>query len=575
MSTHAMLYHSILAVGILLCVGVGVYAWRRRERRGATLLVGIFATLVYWMATTSLIVHFAGTPIVRPIARSQFLAIPVLTLLLFLLALRYTGRERYITRKTVALLLVHPVLTNVAVWVPPLKQHFVQYGARDASSFFGYAFIKGPLFLVHTTYSYVLMGAAAVMFVTFAFRSEYIYQRQVGIFLVGVFAPWIGNVLYLFGPVSVDITSLAFAITGLALWWAMFSQDFLNIVPIARSTVVDNIGAGVFVLDVDDRVVDVNPKGRELLDLQNEDVIGRHATAALAGYPAVRDTFQNAADTTDEVEAEVDFGTNTYQVQNTPLSDEHDNVIGRLFLVNDVTEQKRRQQELERRNEQLEQFANVVSHDLRNPLNVASGKLELGMVNDEPEHFEDVKEAHERMNRIIDDVLTLARQGQQVDDRMQVSLQSLATRAWRNVETADAQLQVVADCPFAADESRLLRAFENLFRNAIEHGRETTTVTVGQTEDGFYVADDGPGIPADERDDVFEDGYTTNEDGTGFGLSIVESIVEAHGWEIAVTESESGGARFEVTGIASLTDRQPQERNNEHGPRSSVTESSN
>src|SRR6056297_681675 len=115
MGAHAMLYHGILAVGILLCVGVGLYAWRRRERRGAKLLVGIFVTLVYWMATTSLIIHFAGTPTVRPIARSQYVAIPLLTMLLFLLALRYTSREQYITRKSVALLLVHPVLTNVAV----------------------------------------------------------------------------------------------------------------------------------------------------------------------------------------------------------------------------------------------------------------------------------------------------------------------------------------------------------------------------------------------------------------------------------------------------------------------------
>jgi signal transduction histidine kinase len=101
-----------------------------------------------------------------------------------------------------------------------------------------------------------------------------------------------------------------------------------------------------------------------------------------------------------------------------------------------------------------------------------------------------------------------------------------------------------------ADESRLRQLFENLFRNAVEHGGPGVAVTVGPLEGrGFYVADDGPGIPADERDRVRETGYTTADGGTGFGLSIVESIADAHGWGMRLVESETGGARFEFTGV--------------------------
>jgi len=563
MGSHAGLYHAILAVGMLLCLGVGGYAWRRRERRGAKLLAGLFATLAYWMATTSLVVHFAGTPVVKPIARAQYVAVTLVPLFLFLLALRYTGREQYVTKRVVALLLVHPVLANAAVWVPPLTTEFLVFGARDASSFFGYAYSYGLLFQAHTAYSYVLMTAATVMFVSFALRSEHVYQRQVIAILVGVITPWVGNALYLYGPIGVDITSLAFAVTGLALWWAIFGEDFLEIVPVARSTVVDNIGAGVFVLDRDDRVVDINPEGREMLGLENADVIGEDATALLAAYPAVRDRFRSVDDPEAELETEVSFGTSSYQVEISPLYDQRDTFIGRLFLVNDVTEQKRRQRELERQNEQLEGFANVVSHDLRNPLNVASSKLELGLLKDEREHFEEVQDAHERMSRIIDDVLTLAREGRGVEDRTRVSLVSLANHAWNNVETPAATLETAGNREFEADEQRLLRVFENLFRNALEHGREDATITVGPTAEGFFVADDGPGIPDEHRGDVFEDGYTTNDEGTGFGLSIVQSIVEAHGWEISVTGSESGGARFEVTGIAPPADQRPTDRRGE------------
>jgi signal transduction histidine kinase len=91
--------------------------------------------------------------------------------------------------------------------------------------------------------------------------------------------------------------------------------------------------------------------------------------------------------------------------------------------------------------------------------------------------------------------------------------------------------------------------FENLFRNAVNHGGGEVTVTIGEIADGFYVADDGAGIPDDERDDIFEAGYSTADGGTGFGLAIVKEVVEAHGWEIRVTDSEMGGARFEIIGI--------------------------
>ncbi|MFB6180192.1 MAG: histidine kinase N-terminal 7TM domain-containing protein [Halorientalis sp.] len=557
MSAHAIVYHAILAVGMLLGVGVGAYAWRRRDQRSAKLMVGLFATLVFWMATTSLVIHFAGQPIVKPIARSQYIAVTLVPFFLFLVALRYTGREQYITRRSIALLCVHPVVTNIVVWVPQTKQAFLRFGAPKASSFFGYAASNGVLFQIHTAYSYVLMTAATIMLVSFAFRSEHVYQRQVVAILIGVFVPWIGNALYLYGPINVDITSLAFTVTGLALWWAIFSQDFLEVVPVARSTVVDNIGAGVFVLDRENTVVDINPEGREMLGLDTVEVIGKDATALLASNPAVRKQFETVEDAEANIETEIEFGANTYKIEISPLYDKRHTFIGRLFLVHDVTEQKRRQRELERQNDQLEQFANVVSHDLRNPLNVATSKLELGLLKDEREHFEEVQDAHERMSRIIDDVLTLAREGKQVEERTRCSLQSLANRAWTNVQTPEATLQIVGDREFEANEQRLLRVFENLFRNALEHGREDATVTVGPTDGGFFVADDGPGIPADQQDDVFEDGFTTNDDGTGFGLSIVESIVEAHGWEIAVTESESGGARFDVTGIAPLADQQP------------------
>lgn len=85
--------------------------------------------------------------------------------------------------------------------------------------------------------------------------------------------------------------------------------------------------------------------------------------------------------------------------------------------------------------------------------------------------------------------------------------------------------------------------------NAVELTTPDVTVSVGELPGGFYVADDGPGIPPAERERVFDTGYSTTDDGTGFGLSIVQRAVDAHGWEITVTEGTDGGARFEITGV--------------------------
>ncbi|MBX0294119.1 PAS domain S-box protein [Haloarcula nitratireducens] len=210
-----------------------------------------------------------------------------------------------------------------------------------------------------------------------------------------------------------------------------------------------------------------------------------------------------------------------------------------------------RERELTRQNERLAEFANVVSHDLRNPLSVLEGSLELAEETGDAEHFERGRQALSRMEQLIDDVLALARQGGSVDDVDVVEVETIAEACWRNVATGEASLHVEPGGSIRASESRFKQLVENLFRNSVEHGDQPVAVTVGVLDDGrgFYVEDDGDGIPPAERERVFESGYSNASDGTGFGLAIVERIVAAHGWQIAIGESDAGGARFEITGV--------------------------
>ena len=229
-------------------------------------------------------------------------------------------------------------------------------------------------------------------------------------------------------------------------------------------------------------------------------------------------------------------------------------------------QQRRQTRQLERQNERLDRFASQVSHDLRNPLSAAMGRLELAI----EEHGGDedllaVKRSLNDADARIDEMLEFARIGNVVADPQPVSLSDTADRAWGTVDTGDATIELPDGVEVSGDEERIERLLENLIRNSIEHGatgsrpqtadsptdRDTgdsaVSIRIGSLRNGsgFFFEDDGVGIPADDRETVFESGYTTSEAGSGFGLAIVREIASAHGWAVRVTESSAGGARFE------------------------------
>jgi signal transduction histidine kinase len=211
---------------------------------------------------------------------------------------------------------------------------------------------------------------------------------------------------------------------------------------------------------------------------------------------------------------------------------------------------RRQTDKLQKRTEQLEELASTLRHELRNPLCILDLSLDDARESGREAAFERCQRAVNRMERMLEETLLIIEQGDIDIDTEPVALSTVATECWDIVLEPTAGLDVATDMCVYADSDRLRQLFANLFRNAVEHGGSDVTVTVGALDGGFYLEDDGGGIPDDERKHVFEEGYTTSAAGSGLGLAVVRAVVDAHGWEIRVVEGGDGGARFEITGVS-------------------------
>ena len=325
----------------------------------------------------------------------------------------------------------------------------------------------------------------------------------------------------------------------------------------ARAAVLDALDRSfpdyAFLYDREGRYVDLLLGRRHVGERSRDQLVGTTVDEALTAEAAdrVAAAIRTAIDDwkTVSVEYPVETGGQTRRYEGMVSPVELDGDDRAVLVARDVTELRRQREQLRRRNERLEAFTSIVCHDLKNPLNTARGYLELvaAELDDPPEQLSTVERALDRVTEISQGVLALAHHEQAQLDLDSVDPERVATDCWTVTTTADATLAVE---PFelVADERSLRHVFENLFGNSLTHAGPETTVRVGPTPDGFYVADDGPGVDPERRESVFDSG-TSFGDGSGVGLVVVETVAEAHDWTVELTESWAGGARFEFAGV--------------------------
>lgn len=513
-------------------------------------LIVLLSVEVVWVALL-MIQLVSPVPVKRAtfgITRGVGALVPTFWLLFIL---HYTGRENWLTRpRKVALGFI-----TVTVFLLPATNALTGLVVQDldvADQPFTHL-VGEPTLIQWGIYAllYPLVFAGLLLLVDFIFSTRHLSRTQTATIIIAGTIAMVTNVLMplRLGPApGFDYSGIGTGVFGAAVAWALYNERLFQVAPVARDSIFESFSDPLIAVDTDGAVVDFNSAATQPFPELGSSA-GEQLTAVVPKLSREGDEFPEELSIT-TAEGERSFQVETSQIE------AGDRRVGTVLQLREVTELEayaekleRRTQQLEIKTEQLEGFASSVSHDLRNPINVAKGRIDIAQETGELHHLETADDALDRGLDTIEELLDLARSGQTIGDPTEVELGSVVEEAWAAVETPEADLVNEFDGQKASvDPGRVQGLFENLFRNAIEHAGEDVSIRVSSTPEGFIVADDGPGIPEEKREQVFDHGYTS-DDGTGIGLAKVESISIAHEWVVSIDESDDGGARFRFENV--------------------------
>lgn len=566
----------LFALVFFIAAGLCIYAvvrYLRHDRRPVILVFAVYMTAIGSWELLNFLIDAVTAEQLKLLGKNivNAVSVPVTIYAIISFTFIYTDHKRWI-RWVVLACAVHITCLSVALFVAPELLYesngLVTQGPFAVAGFVFERFVVldrtlKPAFLIYWLYTVLLESTAIALLVRYTLQNRQdVVRGQMSAVLVGISAPLFASALLFAGvvPPAWNPTDLSYIVTAVAFTLAVFRYRLFRLIPVGRQQLVRIMGDPVILIDDANRVVDSNPTARDLFGVGPN----WQGIAASDFFTPLLDDVNRILDITaadTEISIAIGDTIHHFSLNISPIQNGGSVETGQLIVMRNITEQKDRQQkleettqELELSNEKLSRFAGMVSHDLRNPLNVISGRAELLRGEAPTEHVEPIVRSTERMDAMIEELLTLSKAGKSVEKSESIPLAGVAADSWGAVEddTVSLELDIPEDVEVRADANRLQHIFENFFRNAGEHNDSPVTIRVGTLQggeesiSGFFVEDDGIGIPESDSTDIFEQGYTTHTDGTGFGLSIVEEIVTAHGWTVTVAESDMGGVRFNI-----------------------------
>lgn len=322
---------------------LALLAWRRRSASGATLCVLLMLAAAVWALGYAL--EMGSVTLATKVFwdKAQYLGIVIMPGAWLALVLQYTGRERWLTRRNAIMLAVEPLVTLLLVWTN--EAHHLIYSdiALDAKLLAGLDVTPGVWFWVNAAYSHLLTLFATLLLIRTLLRSSQPYRSQAGVLLICALAPWGAEVVCVSGlnPFPLDLAPLAFTVTGLVLFWGLLRFRLLDIVPVARDLITESMSDGLIVLDMQDRIVDINPAAQRIIGRTAAEAIGELAVKALANHPALVERFRHLAKGTVEIVLDEGAARRCFDLHISPLRDQRGRSTGRLVIFSDITERKR------------------------------------------------------------------------------------------------------------------------------------------------------------------------------------------------------------------------------------------
>jgi len=578
-------YAFVNALAGIISLIIAFAIWRRRPGPGVNAFVLMMVAVALWTIGSALEISSMTLNAKIFFLRLIYLGVVIVPTSWVLFALEYTGKDQWINRRTLILFAAFPALTMFVILTNGWHfQFWQQYETEIIDGLVQTNFGFDTLFWVHTAYSYLMLFVGAVILIRAVVSSPQLYRGQIGLILIGAIMPFVGNILFLSQlnpfPEYVDFTATAFVATGIPIGWALYRFRLMDIVPVARATVFDNMVDGVLVVDSETRIVDINDAAIRILGLKDSGVVGKSLVEVWSKQRDLLLQFRDVKRINTEVELDVGGESRIFNVRVSALKNRHDEITGRIATLTDITTLKQINRELVIARQKADEatrlkseFLATMSHELRTPLGAVIGYSELmltGMVGElADKHHEYTDRIHSNAQyllRLINDILDISKIEA---GRMELALQPFEVKHWvdnivkqhevlASEKGLDFQVEIDPKLPqtLIGDSARLRQVVINLLSNAFKFTREgQVKFEVNQNDKTTWkieVSDTGIGIPPHKQETIFEefhqvDGSSTREfGGTGLGLAIVRRFVLMMGGTIRLNSTLDAGSTFTI-----------------------------
>ncbi|MFD1585567.1 histidine kinase N-terminal 7TM domain-containing protein [Halorientalis brevis] len=535
-------------VAVLVNLALIARLWRYRNRRAARGFLFDVSGIVLLSVCNAL--QLLSTTVGAKLFwwNWRFVPITFMAVGYMLTAVEYTNRDHWLTYRTGAALAAVPIVTQALIWTNDSHGLFYGYAYDEAANLLVPQF--GPLYWLFAAFVVGCLGVGIYLLLDLA-RTQVAFTRQATILLGSILLVLAGELLWWFHVIPIDPAPLTSTVKVAGFLFGVARFELLDIVPVARKTVIENMRDAVFVVDRTNRIVDVNQAGKRLVG--DGDVV-RNAIDEVFDAETIR-AHEDMREGQTELTLSLDGEPRHFDFQISPLSADGAAHGGRLFVFRDVTERKRREDELAILNR-------IVRHDIRNDMSVIDGRgalLEEYVEEGGQEHLQKIRKSSQHVVELTDNVGTLmesiaSEQTMEVEPTaLSAVLETQLDRARMRHDAAEFVVEgAIPQNSLVTANEMLSSVFTNLFNNAVNHNdsdacRVTVSVTETPASVRVEVADDGPGIPDEKKDDIFGRGAKgLDSSGTGVGLYLVDTLIDHYGGTITVRDNEPTGSVFVI-----------------------------